>query len=200
MKKLNSHSHGVTKFIVASSLLMGSYVSQSFADTYTYAFNTGLNTGPLHLTGTIVTDGIIGQLTPTDILSWNFSDSQNAFSISSSNGNITCGSPSNCSFSPLYSASTPAPGVITNPYSLKNESISFSSAASPAVYSLSFINNALHLSTFNGYGYTLVLPLASGTNLFLLTNIAPVPEPEVYVQMLAGLGLVGFLSRRCRRS
>ena len=39
-------------------------------------------------------------------------------------------------------------------------------------------------------------------NAFEVANFtvtAPVPEPETYVLMLAGLGAVGFMSRRRRR-
>ena len=40
-------------------------------------------------------------------------------------------------------------------------------------------------------------------NAFEVANFsvtAPVPEPETYVLMLAGLGAVGFMSRRRRRA
>jgi hypothetical protein len=31
-------------------------------------------------------------------------------------------------------------------------------------------------------------------------NIAPVPEPETYAMLLAGLGLMGFVARRRKQS
>lgn len=61
-----------------------------------------------------------------------------------------------------------------------------------------------------GYGWGLV-PFTSGTNgidfdtseafdagmrPMLAVEVAPVPEPETYALMLAGLGLVGFMARR----
>ncbi|RPJ44675.1 MAG: PEP-CTERM sorting domain-containing protein [Betaproteobacteria bacterium] len=30
-------------------------------------------------------------------------------------------------------------------------------------------------------------------------NLAPVPEPEIYAMMAAGLGLMGFVARRRQR-
>ena len=39
-----------------------------------------------------------------------------------------------------------------------------------------------------GYGNT--------NTVFTVTNIAPVPEPETYAMLLAGLGLLGFIARR----
>lgn len=60
------------------------------------------------------------------------------------------------------------------------------------------------------YGWAMI-PFASGTNgidfysseyatlagrPILSVEIAPVPEPETYALMLAGLGLIGFMARR----
>ncbi len=35
---------------------------------------------------------------------------------------------------------------------------------------------------------------------FMVDNISPVPEPETYAMLLAGLGLVGFMARRRKES
>lgn len=43
--------------------------------------------------------------------------------------------------------------------------------------------------------YKAVLPVASG-EIFELDVTAPIPEPETYAMMLAGLGFVGFAARR----
>jgi hypothetical protein len=47
-------------------------------------------------------------------------------------------------------------------------------------------------------------PMGSATGSYELTltaqgNLAPVPEPETYAMMLAGLGLLGLTARRRRR-
>lgn len=44
-------------------------------------------------------------------------------------------------------------------------------------------------------GYKVALPISSGE---IMLSVAPVPEPETYAMMLAGLGLLGFV--RIRRS
>jgi DNA-binding beta-propeller fold protein YncE len=50
--------------------------------------------------------------------------------------------------------------------------------------------------TMGGTHYLAIANETSGTTT--LYNLAPVPEPEAYALMLAGLGLVGFLARRRR--
>ena len=40
----------------------------------------------------------------------------------------------------------------------------------------------------------------SGPEIFLVYNLAPIPEPGTYALMLAGLGVVGFMAKRRARS
>jgi hypothetical protein len=42
-------------------------------------------------------------------------------------------------------------------------------------------------------------PHYTSTSLMLVAATAPIPEPETWAMMLAGLGLMGFLARRRRR-
>lgn len=42
-------------------------------------------------------------------------------------------------------------------------------------------------------------PAAYGGNIFL-SPVTPVPEPEIYAMMAAGLGLMGFVARRRQRN
>ena len=43
-------------------------------------------------------------------------------------------------------------------------------------------------------GFKATLPVASGE--IFQVGVAPVPEPETYAMLLAGLGLLGFVARR----
>lgn len=47
---------------------------------------------------------------------------------------------------------------------------------------------------------TVLSNTSDGAESFFLVSTAPVPEPETYALMLAGLGVVGFISRRRRAS
>jgi hypothetical protein len=44
---------------------------------------------------------------------------------------------------------------------------------------------------FNGGTY-----VTSATTGFFAMAVAPIPEPETYAMLLAGLGLIGFMARR----
>ena len=52
-----------------------------------------------------------------------------------------------------------------------------------------------HLLTYNAEGLTGRVDVA-GTFTTTQLNLAPVPEPETYAMMLAGLGLLGVMARR----
>lgn len=73
-----------------------------------------------------------------------------------------------------------ATGVISSLGSFDFASLSFSNLLSPATYYLNVIGS----TSANSASY-------SGN-----INISPVPEPETYAMMLAGLGLLGFSARR----
>jgi hypothetical protein len=56
----------------------------------------------------------------------------------------------------------------------------------------SFTSNSITLDTNNGS----VPGGNSSTAVFIINGVAPIPEPETYAMMLAGLGLIGFAARR----
>jgi hypothetical protein len=81
----------------------------------------------------------------------------------------------------------------------------------PIDFDLTASLQAMQSGTVPGYGWALLPFMPDGTNgvdfptkeAFLLADrplltveVAPVPEPETYALMLAGLGLVGFIARR----
>jgi hypothetical protein len=41
--------------------------------------------------------------------------------------------------------------------------------------------------------------LHPSTGTFHITSVTPIPEPETYAMLLAGLGLMGFVARRRQR-
>jgi hypothetical protein len=47
-----------------------------------------------------------------------------------------------------------------------------------------------------GLSDTLTLPSSVPMNTLLISPTAPIPEPETYAMILAGLGLLGFMARR----
>lgn len=64
--------------------------------------------------------------------------------------------------------------------------------------------NFAELSAFDGLttaaGYTFDSQLAAETQVYRISFVAaPVPEPETYAMLLAGLGLVGLVTRRRQR-
>jgi hypothetical protein len=54
----------------------------------------------------------------------------------------------------------------------------------------------LHTYTMGGTHYLAIANEVSGTTT--VYSLAPVPEPETYALMLAGLALIGFMARRRR--
>ncbi len=62
---------------------------------------------------------------------------------------------------------------------------------------ISLANSWLNTLTGSSGGYTLTV-LASATHQDQMMA-TPVPEPETYMMLLAGLGLMGFVARRRRQ-
>ena len=58
------------------------------------------------------------------------------------------------------------------------------------------------LAAFEGGGLAAIhlQGLAGGYSETLVTGVSPVPEPQTYALMLAGLGIVGFMGRRRNKS
>ena len=52
------------------------------------------------------------------------------------------------------------------------------------------------VSSIGSYGSPWGRPLPSDAVFFLVSTTNPVPEPETYAMLLAGLGLLGFVARR----
>ena len=52
------------------------------------------------------------------------------------------------------------------------------------------------LSTIGSYGRPNGPPLPSDAVFYLVSSTNPVPEPETYAMLLAGLGLLEFVARR----
>jgi PEP-CTERM motif len=79
----------------------------------------------------------------------------------------------------------------------------FKVGSSAAIGSFSFDSTAVNYSfgalTAGDYFYTVTAAVATGAiagSYALTSQLAPVPEPETYALMLAGLAAVGFVARR----
>lgn len=57
-------------------------------------------------------------------------------------------------------------------------------------------NSAIH----NLYQFTALNSSGAGINSQRMLTVTPVPEPETYAMMFAGLGLLGFMARRKKRA
>jgi len=85
------------------------------------------------------------------------------------------------------------PGI-ANPGFVDFGGISFTTASGPAFNlggSYTPGQYVLNDSSINPNGY----PGVAGSYVVSL-NVAPIPEPEIYAMMLAGLGVLGFVARR----
>ena len=69
------------------------------------------------------------------------------------------------------------------------------------IYTQDFtVSGVYQLMTFNFSGVDRITVTNQKTNLLIDDIIlSPVPEPETYVMLLAGLGLIGFMARRRRK-
>ena len=88
-----------------------------------------------------------------------------------------------------------------------NPGVSFSGLINPvgATYKTGFLDKADNVQNFSsGHSYSLTISgdtKTPGNKSFTLTSnssITPVPEPESYAMLLAGLGLIGTIARRRR--
>jgi hypothetical protein len=68
---------------------------------------------------------------------------------------------------------------------------------------LDSVNDVTHSAigsngSFNGFGNPTFVPgiLGNALEATPVYLVAPIPEPETYAMMLAGLGLIGFIARR----
>jgi hypothetical protein len=66
--------------------------------------------------------------------------------------------------------------------------LSFTGGAVPGAYTLNVAGQKLDAKKVGSYAGNIVTNIPS--------NVSPVPEPQTYAMMLAGLGLLGFSARR----
>jgi hypothetical protein len=61
---------------------------------------------------------------------------------------------------------------------------------------LAGIGESSFIANTQGYYFTALVNYAEDAAFVVGSNMAPIPEPETYALMLAGLGVVGFMARR----
>lgn len=92
---------------------------------------------------------------------------------------------------------TPSSGV----YSLNSATFSTSSGITGGSEATTWLSTLATASTTGNYGITyLYAPVPGSQDMVVFTPLhhqtPPVPEPETYAMLLAGLGLLGFMGRR----
>jgi hypothetical protein len=107
---------------------------------------------------------------------------------------------------PLPGATSTAPIAATSPFtantlfdfSTTNWAATAASIAVPAATTLANVTVQNILASYvpsGGLGYAFI----EKKEAFLTIVTAPIPEPETYMMMLAGVGVVGFVALRRRR-
>ena len=111
------------------------------------------------------------------------------------------------SFAEIYQGITPGTSFGFN-VALTNNS----DGVAPDSFSFAILDSGLANITTSGFGGSLMQVSLTGSTLAPLTfngtgdftgvtvTLAPIPEPETYAMLIAGLGLLGFAARRKHQS
>ncbi|MDP1787248.1 FxDxF family PEP-CTERM protein [Nitrosomonas sp.] len=104
-------------------------------------------------------------------------------------------SPVNISSATFYFDDADGFGRVSAPASVTVDGINFPIAEPSGPFPFSFVANGLSFT-----GNDLVVSIQRNNSWVFLSevafNAAPIPEPETYAMLLAGLGLLGFVVRR----
>lgn len=129
--------------------------------------------------------GVVGQYTLNDYLSANVYAYRDLLTLSAGGGGLQGHTPDGKLLNAqnvLYSTSSPfLPSI--DPH----QTLSFTTNAAQ------FSEGYFHLSTGPGYYQTTFFDSGNGV---ATVSLNPVPEPETWAMMVAGLGMLGFLAKR----
>lgn len=196
--------------IVAFALLVFGAASQCGASEITYYVNLAIGAGSA--TGDIVTDGTIGTLSTSDIVSWNLlvNDGASAYDMIPSDSSVgfTNGSPTATATQLLFTFTDPDnPNLVTG--------LIYFEAFTPAfdIITLCFEGSSgcgyvttyepeISISGYNVINNSRVeqyVPI-SGTDVIASASAAAAtPEPSSFILLLAGLaGTAGLVRRKLR--
>ncbi len=160
-------------------------------------YNVNLSSSTDILTGTITTNGKLGQLTARDFVGFSFLDqivgtSTTGFSFSGGSTSVTCNSLAwglGCGFSAVVSQQSNAAALIFD--NVLGTGTRFASGS----FSLDVGPNSWNFQSSSATYKATYMPTIGN---YLL--VASVPEPQTYAMFLSGLCLMGLIARRRRKS
>ncbi|MDR3613628.1 MAG: PEP-CTERM sorting domain-containing protein [Candidatus Obscuribacterales bacterium] len=192
--------------IILSSLMLFATFN---ARATTYSVNIFDNSNPvtpIGVTGNIVTDGSLGVLTASDILSFDFVLTNGSFtrtSIGSTSGVVVSGSAFTATSSGLAFDFSANPVEFVKFENSVGDFFCLQSAGYACLPSTLEPPNEILFTAYAGpfQGSAAGFPQATAGNVqFASATSASVPEPSTVAIMLLGLGALGFLSSRTNRT
>jgi PEP-CTERM motif len=193
--------------LVLAALILASVGSAHASATYDINLQGSYGANPPDLetiAGTITTDGALGYLQPSDIISWSLTASGELSASASSfdvGASFTCSTaaPSAGCFYAVGTALSFTSGAYnsTPPYYSATPYTTGFQGYDPEYSPIYNPQNEIALgSSPTGGSFVIFLPTYNATYQVTRGSVVAVPEADTYVMMLVGLGFVALATRR----